>query len=88
MKCLACGWNAKNVSDVSFCPTCGDDWNIVNSDGRYVSTEIESCPKCLDQMLYWQMDNHTCEPSLWITFFANLSRSPSFAPTHYSLTLE
>lgn len=25
MLCQSCGWNAPNVTDLSFCPSCGED---------------------------------------------------------------
>lgn len=28
MTCLACGWNAPNVANVSFCPNCGSDADL------------------------------------------------------------
>lgn len=60
MRCLACEWKSRNVSNLTFCPSCGlaDQFYYYKEEEGDASDAITTCDACGDTYLYWQDANH------------------------------
>ena len=60
MRCLACDWKSRNVSNLSFCPGCGlaDQFYYYKDDADDASDAMETCLTCNATYLYWRASSH------------------------------
>jgi hypothetical protein len=60
MRCLACEWKSPNVSNLTFCPSCGlaDQFYYYKADVDDASDEMLTCDTCHETYLFWQDADH------------------------------
>ena len=60
MRCLACEWKSRNVSNLSFCPSCGlaDLLYYYKEEEDDASDAMTTCDVCHETYLSWQDTEH------------------------------
>lgn len=60
MRCLACEWKSPNVSNLTFCPSCGlaDLFYYYKEEEEDAEDAMTACDACHATYLSWQDANH------------------------------